>query len=150
MTRCNIMIILCPHAAVVESAYTADLKSAPKGYGFKSRQRHHVERTPLGHQPPQAASGRPMVFFLLSKSRLFGSLDFAVPFRSRSPIPPFKSEAAWQLRFCFLIVVESSAQNLPPRGKGDRACAVDEGRSPCAIKQTSHGRFTKHPRRIIF
>ena len=35
------MIILCPHAAVVESAYTADLKSAPKGYGFKSRQRHH-------------------------------------------------------------------------------------------------------------
>ena len=76
------MIILCPHAAVVESAYTADLKSAPKGYGFKSRQRHQRRSSLRTAQKP--ASAKAFAGFcvcapglLLPKAKLFSSFAFA-------------------------------------------------------------------------
>ena len=88
------MIILCPHAAVVESAYTADLKSAPKGYGFKSRQRHHVGSGALHAAAEQKA--RP----------------FARRLCIRFPDPPFKIEALLEASILFL------RENLPPSGEG--------------------------------
>ena len=110
------MIILCPHAAVVESAYTADLKSAPKGYGFKSRQRHHVRRTqlrsvsavcvraaktahPLSPSSFQTRSSRSFEFVIVVPPPNIVKTLFAVSISA----PPFllsKAKPA-RLRFCF-------------------------------------------------
>ena len=96
MTQFRKVIILCPHAAVVESAYTADLKSAPKGYGFKSRQRHHVGSGALHAAAEQKA--RP----------------FARRLCIRFLDPPFRSEAVCQPRFCVSFRRRTSLRRCSP------------------------------------
>ena len=100
MTQFRKVIILCPHAAVVESAYTADLKSAPKGYGFKSRQRHHVRRTQLRSVSAvcvrAAKTAHPLSPSSFPKRESHGGLPFRFETPALYPLP----RSSFQKRGC--------------------------------------------------
>ena len=107
MTQFRKVIILCPHAAVVESAYTADLKSAPKGYGFKSRQRHHVRRTQLRSVSAvcvrAAKTAHPLSPSSFPKRESHGGLPFRFETPALYPLPRSSFQKRSLQGFAFVL-----------------------------------------------